>query len=221
MVSNKTGRKRTSVKQRAKANAPAAGSSPAEVSPSTETRMLSPGAGTSEPDADPGKKETRRRAARGIEQLLILSLAIIFGLVGFAVHVLWIGAVIVMALLWGYIASGLRSSRHGGGVISDVVTTIGDEARDLKKEVSGGAREADADSAGGAASDSGTAASGSGLGEPDQGRAAEQPEDGKPESKSPGAGEATKKELYEEAREAGIEGRSNMSKAELKEALDD
>jgi hypothetical protein len=183
--------------------------------------MPSPGAGTSEPEADFGKKAARRRAARGIEQLLILSLAIIFGLVGFAVHVLWIGAVIVMALLWGYIASGLRSSRHGGGVISDVPTTIGDEARDLKKDVSGGGREADADSATGTTSDSGTAASGSGPGEPDRGGALEQPEDVQPESKSPGEGEATKKELYEEAREAGIEGRSNMSKAELKEALDD
>jgi hypothetical protein len=42
-----------------------------------------------------------------------------------------------------------------------------------------------------------------------------------PERKSPGEGEATKKELYEDAREAGIEGRSKMSKAELKESLDD
>jgi hypothetical protein len=33
--------------------------------------------------------------------------------------------------------------------------------------------------------------------------------------------QVTKKELYEEAREAGIEGRSNMTKEELRQALDD
>ena len=34
-------------------------------------------------------------------------------------------------------------------------------------------------------------------------------------------GDRTKEELYEEAKDEGIEGRSNMNKAELKEAVDD
>jgi hypothetical protein len=142
--------------------------------------------GASEPEADQGKKATRRRAARGVEQLLILSVAIIFGLAGFAVHVLWIGAVVVMALLWGYIAAGLESSRRGGDVIFDVATTVADEARGLTKEVSDGARGVGGDLARSTTPDSGMAAGGSGLGEP--GRALDRSEAVKPQGKPPGGG---------------------------------
>jgi hypothetical protein len=217
MASGKKGRKRTSARGRPAGSAPAAGSSLTESSPSAGTPERPSGVGPSEPEADQGRKATGRRAARGVEQLVILSVAIIFGLAGFAVHVLWIGAVVVMALLWGYIAAGLESSRRGAGVISDVATTVADEARDLTKEVTGGARGAGGDSATSATPDPGTAAGR----EPDPGRAPDQSEAVKPQGKPPGEGEATKKELYEEAREAGIEGRSNMSKAELKQALDE
>jgi hypothetical protein len=220
MASGKeNGGNQTSATGRTAGSAPATGSSLADRSPSAGTGDRPPGAGGPGPEADQGKRATRRRAARGIEQLLILSVAIIFGLVGFAVHVLWIGAVVVMALLWGYIAAGLEGSRRGGGVISDVATTVAGEARGLAKEVPGGAGGAGGDSASSTMADSGTAAGG--PGEPDPGRALDQPEAVKPQGKSPGEGEATKKELYEEAREAGIEGRSNMSKAELKDALDE
>jgi hypothetical protein len=221
MASGKKGRKRTSARGRPAGSAPAAGSSLTESSPSAGTPEQSSGAGVSGPEADQGQKAARRRAARGVEQLVILSVAIIFGLAGFAVHVLWIGAVVVMALLWGYIAAGLERSRRGGGVISDVATTVADEARDLTKQVTGGARGTGGDSATSATPDPGTAAGGPGPGEPGPGRAPDQPEAVKPQGKPPGEAEATKKELYEEAREAGIEGRSNMSKAELKQALDE
>jgi hypothetical protein len=213
-MASTNGRKRASASRQAQGNAPTAGSSSTETSPPAETRKRSPDVTAPEPEAGQGKTATRRRAARGIEQLLLLSVAIILGLVGFAVHVLWIGAVVLMALLWGYIASGLESSRRRGGVISDVATTVVVEARNLTKEVSNATREAEDDSARSATPDSATAADG-------PGGALDQPEDVEPQSKSPGEEEATKKELYEEAREAGIEGRSNMSKAELKEALDE
>ena len=48
--------------------------------------------------------------ARRTEQLVILSVAIVLGGVGFAFHPLWIAAVVVMALLWGYMASEMRST---------------------------------------------------------------------------------------------------------------
>jgi hypothetical protein len=220
MASGKRGRKRTSARGRPAGSAPAAGSSLTESSPSSGAPEQSSGAGAWGPEADQGQKAARRRAARGVEQLVILSVAIIFGLAGFAVHALWIGAVVVMALLWGYIAAGLERSRRGGGVISDVATTVADEARDLTKQVTDGARGTGGDSATSATPDPGTAA-GPGPGGPDPDRAPDQPEAAKPQGKPPGEAEATKKELYEEAREAGIEGRSNMSKAELKQALDE
>jgi hypothetical protein len=122
-------------------------------------------------------KQARRRAARSAEQLIILSLAIICAAFGFPFHVLWIAAIVLMALLWGYMASEIGSARRHGGVVSDVVTTIADEARDLTREVS------------------------------NNGSASEP--------------EATKQELYNEARDAGIEGRSKMTKDELQRALGD
>jgi Flp pilus assembly protein TadB len=43
--------------------------------------------------------------------LVVLSAALIFGLVGFAVHALWVVAVIVIALGLGYIAANSRRDR--------------------------------------------------------------------------------------------------------------
>ena len=75
-----------------------------------------------------------RQAARRTEQLVILSVAIVLGGVGFAFHPLWIAAVVVMALLWGYMASEMRS--QGGGVVSDVVETVVSEAKEVGKGAS-------------------------------------------------------------------------------------
>jgi Flp pilus assembly protein TadB len=43
--------------------------------------------------------------------LVVLSAALIFGLIGFAVHALWVVAVIVIALGLGYIAANSRRDR--------------------------------------------------------------------------------------------------------------
>ena len=156
-------------------------------------------------DSGPHQQRTsRQRAARRTEQLLVLSLAILFALAGFPLHVLWIGAIVLMALLWGYMASELGSSRRGG-IVSDVVTTITDEARDLNDEFSDNASSIHDEVLGG--SDHSTDGS-------DSGNSGIQTE-------SRDQREATKKELYDQAREADIEGRSSMSKDELKEALDE
>lgn len=50
----------------------------------------------------------RRQTTRRTEQLAVLSLAIGFSLVGFVFHILWIAAVVLLALLWGYMAFGLN-----------------------------------------------------------------------------------------------------------------
>lgn len=156
-------------------------------------------------EADTGQRNGgRRQAARRTEQLAVLSLAIVCGLLGFALHILWIPAIVLMALLWGYMASELGSSRRGG-VVSDVVTAVVSEARELKSDVSERAPEA-IESA-----------------DERSDRGAE--ETSSDESEVPILAHddpsATKKELYDEARDAGIEGRSNMTKDELQEALDE
>jgi Flp pilus assembly protein TadB len=43
--------------------------------------------------------------------LVVLSAALIFGLIGFAVHALWVVAIIVIALGLGYIAANSRRDR--------------------------------------------------------------------------------------------------------------
>jgi len=43
--------------------------------------------------------------------LIVLTAALIFGLIGFAAHVLWVAAVIVIALGLGYVAANSRRDR--------------------------------------------------------------------------------------------------------------
>jgi hypothetical protein len=87
------------------------------------------------PETARGDARLRRTAARQIEQLAVLTLAIIFGVFGLALHGLWIGAIILMALLWGYLASTIRSRRDTGGVVSNVVSTVLEEVRDIADEI--------------------------------------------------------------------------------------
>jgi hypothetical protein len=76
-----------------------------------------------------------RRATRQVEQLGILSLAIVLGVFGLALHGLWVATLIVLALLWGYMAASLRGRRGTGGVISNVLTTVVDEVHHIQEDV--------------------------------------------------------------------------------------
>jgi hypothetical protein len=138
----------------------------------------------------------RLQRRRRTEHLAVLSLAIVFALVGFALHIFWIASVVLLAVLWGIMASEMGSANRSSGMLSDVVTTVVDEARGLKEEISESLAE-HSHSADGVGTDPSVSAV-------------------EPEADSG----VTKKELYEEAREAEIEGRSSMTKAELQRALD-
>jgi len=63
--------------------------------------------------------ETRRihsllgqRRVADVVMVIILSLALLAGLVGFAVHVLWIVAIVVLALGLGYVVANARQDRR-------------------------------------------------------------------------------------------------------------
>jgi hypothetical protein len=43
--------------------------------------------------------------------LIVLTAALIFGLIGFAVHALWVGAIIIIAIGLGYLAANSRRDR--------------------------------------------------------------------------------------------------------------
>jgi len=75
------------------------------------------------------RSATSRDSVRQVEQLAILALALIFGAIGFAVHFFWFPAIVLMAALFGLIASALRGTR--GGVFSEVVSTVVTETRNI------------------------------------------------------------------------------------------
>jgi hypothetical protein len=98
-----------------------------EVPAVDQTRAGGPGPG--------GRWESARQA----DKLVILGLALLFGLIGEAVRVLWLASIVLMAILFGLIAAELRGRRAGGGgVISDVVTTVMTEAKNVAEEISSG-----------------------------------------------------------------------------------
>jgi hypothetical protein len=82
--------------------------------------------------------ENRRVLSGKLEQLAILGVALLFGLIGLAVHFLWFVSIVSMALLAGLMAAEIRGAR-GRGVISEVVT----EAKIVVEEISNGAASKD------------------------------------------------------------------------------
>jgi hypothetical protein len=86
--------------------------------------------GTSPSTTRPAVGADTRRG--GIGQIAVLSLAIAVGVVGFAFSVFWIGALILMGVLWGTMAME-RQGRpgEGKGLLAEVVEVVVDEAKDV------------------------------------------------------------------------------------------
>jgi hypothetical protein len=74
--------------------------------------------------------------ARQVEKLAILALALVLGLFGLFLHALWLGAIVLMAVLLGWGAAELRG-RRGSGVISEVVA----EAKSVVDDVAATVRD--------------------------------------------------------------------------------
>lgn len=144
-------------------------------------------------ESGPRKFSNPQGATRRLEQLSLLSLIIVLAFIGLFFHVAWIAALVLMVLLWGYMASELGSLHRSGGLVAGVVTAGIAEVRDLEDEIGPG-------------QPGGEQRNGPGLA-PDEHVVADPT--------------ATKSELYAEARDAGVEGRSKMSKDELRRALED
>jgi hypothetical protein len=65
-----------------------------------------------------------------IRQLAIIALALVCGLLGLAVHVFWLAAIVLMSVLFGLIAANVRGGR---GVIPELVAEVQGVADDLSK----------------------------------------------------------------------------------------
>ena len=81
-------------------------------------------------EVQPGAGESRNV---GLGQIATLTLAIILGVAGFAFGVFWIGALVLMGILWGSIAA--EHQRQAGtkrkGVLAEVVGVVVDQAKDV------------------------------------------------------------------------------------------
>ena len=77
-------------------------------------------------------------AREGAVPLAILTLAIAVAVLGFAVHFLWIGALVLMGILWGVLVAE-RQQRQGTfkGLAAEMVSTVVDEAKGVMDATSG------------------------------------------------------------------------------------
>jgi hypothetical protein len=83
-------------------------------------------------DATP-QTDGKRNLGSGVpEQLMIVVAAIVFGLVGLFVHVLFVVSIVLMALQLGMLASEARNQR-GRGIVSEVVNEAKLVLEDVKK----------------------------------------------------------------------------------------
>jgi hypothetical protein len=82
----------------------------------------------------------------GLGQIATLTFAIILGVAGFAFAVFWIGALVLMGILWGTMAAEHQRQQAGRrkGVLAEVVGVVVDQAKDVAES----ARDATSDGTG-------------------------------------------------------------------------
>jgi hypothetical protein len=97
-------------------------------------------AGVSSDHAEQVRSDTPPAGERheGVVSLAILTLAIVIAVLGFAVHFLWVGALVLMGVLWGVMVAE-RQQRRGTvrGLAAEMVTTVVDEAKGVMDATAG------------------------------------------------------------------------------------
>ncbi len=73
----------------------------------------------------------------GVGNIALLSVALVAGAAGFAFHLFWIGALILMGIIWGSLASEWqRESKTQKGVVAEVVEVVVEQAKDIADSAS-------------------------------------------------------------------------------------
>lgn len=78
------------------------------------------------------RRNADERIEGGVAELALLSLSIAFGIVGFVFSIFWVGALVLLGILWGSLAAERqRRSRTGKSVIAEVVDVVVEQAKDV------------------------------------------------------------------------------------------
>jgi hypothetical protein len=87
-----------------------------------------------------GRRSPAERAARpeGTAQLALLTLAIVLGVLGFALSFFWVAALVVLGALWGVLVAE-RTQRRGTakGLAAEMVSSVVDEAKGIRDATAG------------------------------------------------------------------------------------
>ena len=79
-----------------------------------------------------GSTEVGQARRSRVRQVAMLSVAMVLGVAGFAFSVFWIGALVVMGILWGTMAADHRRvTDEGRGMLAEVVGVVIDEAKNV------------------------------------------------------------------------------------------
>lgn len=107
---------------------------------SSASKRSGSSAGVSSDHAEEVRSDTppAHEGREGTVHVAILTLAIVVAVLGFAVHFLWIGALVLMGVLWGVMVAE-RQQRQGTvkGLAAAMVTTVVDEAKGVMDATSG------------------------------------------------------------------------------------
>jgi hypothetical protein len=79
--------------------------------------------------------------SRNIGGLAVLTLAMIAGVFGFVFHPFWVVALVLMAVLWGSIATLRHTHGTGKGIVAETVTAAVDQAKEIADSASGSGTE--------------------------------------------------------------------------------
>jgi hypothetical protein len=73
----------------------------------------------------------------GVGHIALLSVALVVGAAGFAFPLLWVGALVLMGILWGSLASEWqRQAKTRKGVVAEVVDAVVEQAKEVADSAS-------------------------------------------------------------------------------------
>jgi hypothetical protein len=118
---------------------------------SDESASRGPTQSNASPDQSHVVRHGPSSRREGSVRLALLTVAILFAALGFALSSFWIAALVLMGVLWGAMLAE-RPQRQGtvSGLVTEMVSAVVEEARDVRDATPGSDSTLDADEVAGA-----------------------------------------------------------------------